>query len=203
MRYEIGQNAYIKLILQALNRKASAINGLLLGRLSVFCVFCRKSSSSLQLQNRFKLLRPWDSSSSSEFLRHNLRSIEAVVGNAACGADSELIDSRERRIRVTNSPDVLTDDVAGLAIGLALATLRKICGCDRSVRSGLWRDGDFQLRSWFLLKGPHKGDQYAVAVPLLDEGKVVLGVLACPNLPLLPIGSHDDPSSHDKVDIIF
>jgi 3'(2'), 5'-bisphosphate nucleotidase/inositol polyphosphate 1-phosphatase len=29
-----------------------------------------------------------------------------------------------------------------------------------------------------------RGDQYAVALALLDNGEVVLGVLACPNLPL-------------------
>lgn len=52
---------------------------------------------------------------------------------------------RRGGIRVTNTPDVLTDDVADAAIGLALATLRKICGCDRFVRSGLWRNGDFEL----------------------------------------------------------
>ncbi|KAE9456636.1 hypothetical protein C3L33_11504, partial [Rhododendron williamsianum] len=34
VRYEIGQNAYIKLVLHALNHKTSAVNGLLLGRLS-------------------------------------------------------------------------------------------------------------------------------------------------------------------------
>ncbi|PRQ49413.1 putative phosphoric monoester hydrolase [Rosa chinensis] len=32
-----------------------------------------------------------------------------------------------------------------------------------------------------------RGDQYAIALALLDEGKVVLGVLACPNLPLANI----------------
>ncbi|XP_058185954.1 ER membrane protein complex subunit 8/9 homolog [Rhododendron vialii] len=36
MCYEIGQNAYIKLVLQALNHKTSAVNGLLLGRLSAY-----------------------------------------------------------------------------------------------------------------------------------------------------------------------
>jgi len=38
-----------------------------------------------------------------------------------------------------------------------------------------------------------RGDQYAIALALLDEGTVVLGVLACPNLPLTSIaggGSH-------------
>lgn len=33
-RYQIGQNAYIKLVLHALKHKTSAVNGLLLGRLS-------------------------------------------------------------------------------------------------------------------------------------------------------------------------
>ncbi|KAH7857667.1 hypothetical protein Vadar_015212 [Vaccinium darrowii] len=123
-----------------------------------------------ELQNRFKLFKPWDSSS-SESLSENRDSIRAVVGNTSFGADSELIDSlpsleivascsvgldkidlgkcKERGIRVTNTPDVLTDDVADAAIGLALATLRKICGCDRFVRSGLWRNGDFELGSKF------------------------------------------------------
>lgn len=53
-------------------------------------------------------------------------------------------------------------------------------------------------RHWVLdpidgTKGFLRGDQYAVALALLDEGKVVLGVLACPNL----------PSSHDKVGCLF
>lgn len=38
---------------------------------------------------------------------------------------------------------------------------------------------DFQFLNSFV-----RGDQYAVALALLDEGEVVLGVLACPNLPL-------------------
>ncbi|XP_021730716.1 SAL1 phosphatase-like [Chenopodium quinoa] len=32
-----------------------------------------------------------------------------------------------------------------------------------------------------------EGDQYAIALALLDKGRVVLGVLACPNLPLAPL----------------
>ncbi|KAL6993003.1 Ca(2+)-binding ATP:ADP antiporter sal1 [Sarracenia purpurea var. burkii] len=63
-------------------------------------------------------------------------------------------------------------------------------------------------RHWVLdpidgTKGFLRGDQYAIALALLDVGKVVLGVLACPNLSLVPIGSHDRPSSHDKVGSLF
>ncbi|KAL8251575.1 hypothetical protein R6Q59_035268 [Mikania micrantha] len=43
-------------------------------------------------------------------------------------------------------------------------------------------------------KGFLRGDQYAIALGLLDEGKVVLGVLACPNLPLESITSQHQNS---------
>lgn len=33
LKYEIGQNAYIKLVLHALKHKTSAVNGILVGRL--------------------------------------------------------------------------------------------------------------------------------------------------------------------------
>ncbi|PKI32850.1 hypothetical protein CRG98_046759 [Punica granatum] len=52
-------------------------------------------------------------------------------------------------------------------------------------------------RHWVLdpidgTKGFLRGDQYAIALGLLDEGKVVLGVLACPNLPLASIAGKED-----------
>ncbi|XP_042482090.1 SAL1 phosphatase-like isoform X2 [Macadamia integrifolia] len=63
-------------------------------------------------------------------------------------------------------------------------------------------------RHWVLdpidgTKGFLRGDQYAIALALLDEGKVVLGVLACPNLPLASIGSHDQHSSQNQVGCLF
>lgn len=48
-----------------------------------------------------------------------------------------------------------------------------------------------------------RGDQYAIALALLDEGKVVLGVLACPNLPLASIGGDSRHSSDDEVGCLF
>ncbi|KAK1414268.1 hypothetical protein QVD17_30012 [Tagetes erecta] len=119
-----------------------------------------------QLSNRFNLIRMWTISQN-----HDSSSIRAVVGNAKAGVDKELIDSlpalemvsifgvgldkvdleycKEKGIRVTNTPDVLTEDVADLAIGLMLTTLRKICESDRFVRSGLWNKGDFKLTTKF------------------------------------------------------
>ena len=44
-------------------------------------------------------------------------------------------------IAVTNTPDVLNDAVADLAIALILATTRNIVNADRFVRAGKWRKG--------------------------------------------------------------
>ncbi|CAA0839066.1 Glyoxylate/hydroxypyruvate reductase A HPR2 [Striga hermonthica] len=124
-----------------------------------------------ELDKRFRLLRYWTQPKQTEFVAQHAPSIRAVVGNAAAGATAELIDAlpkleivssfsvgldkidlakcREKGIRVTNTPDVLTDDVADLAIGLMLAVLRRICECDRYVRRGAWKNGDFKLTSKF------------------------------------------------------
>ncbi len=53
--------------------------------------------------------------------------------------------ARQRGIAVTNTPDVLTDDVADLAIALVLATIRKIPQGDRYVREGKWLKGAMAL----------------------------------------------------------
>ncbi|CAI9753058.1 unnamed protein product [Fraxinus pennsylvanica] len=52
-------------------------------------------------------------------------------------------------------------------------------------------------------KGFLRGDQYAIALALLDEGKVVLGVLACPNLPLASVVIHNQHISKDEVGCLF
>ncbi|CAM8950972.1 unnamed protein product [Rhodiola kirilowii] len=63
-------------------------------------------------------------------------------------------------------------------------------------------------RHWVLdpidgTKGFVRGDQYAIALALLDEGKVVLGVLACPNLPLESIAGAAKTSSNEQVGCLF
>ncbi|MCL7036844.1 hypothetical protein MKW94_007618 [Papaver nudicaule] len=105
------------------------------------------------LDKKFKLFRFWDFSDQKEFLKENSNSIRAIVRGGNAGVDEEQIDSlpkleiissfsvglnkvdlakcKEKGIRVTNTPDVSTEDVADLAIGLMLATLRRICQSDR------------------------------------------------------------------------
>ena len=64
--------------------------------------------------------------------------LEAI---AVCGVGYDGVDvaaARARGIKVSNTPEVLTDDVADLAIALMLAVSRRIVGADQYVRSGAW-----------------------------------------------------------------
>ena len=69
-----------------------------------------------------------------------------IVSHFGVGVDSvDVAAASARGVKVTNTPDVLTDDVADLTIGLLLATVRRICAGDRYVRAGKWAQGSFPL----------------------------------------------------------
>ncbi len=56
------------------------------------------------------------------------------------GVDNvDLVAARERGIPVTNTPGVLADECADLAIGMMLASARQIIFADRYVRDGSWK----------------------------------------------------------------
>src|SRR2546423_490795 len=62
-----------------------------------------------------------------------------IVSVFGVGVDNiDLKAARERNIPVTNTPGVLTDEVADLAIGLMLVSARQILFADRYVRDGSW-----------------------------------------------------------------
>jgi len=62
-----------------------------------------------------------------------------MISLAVVGYDQVDLDhARARGIRVTNTPDVLTDDVADLAMGLMLAVARRLPAQDLYVRQGRW-----------------------------------------------------------------
>lgn len=52
---------------------------------------------------------------------------------------------RQRNIRVTNTPDVLTEDVADIALALTLMTHRRLARAEQFVRDGNWLQGAFPL----------------------------------------------------------
>jgi len=94
-------------------------------------------------------------------------SVRAIVTGGGHGASNDIVDAlprleiiaingigtdavdleraRARSVRVTTTPDVLTEDVADMALGLMLATSRRLCVGDRFVRAGGWPHGHLPL----------------------------------------------------------
>lgn len=71
-----------------------------------------------------------------------------IVASMSIGLDHiDLAAAKARGIRVTNTPDVLTDDVADLAIGLMVAVARRLVVADRYARDGSWLKGPMPLQS--------------------------------------------------------
>ena len=69
-----------------------------------------------------------------------------VIAHFGVGYDTVDVNAaKARRIPVTNTPDVLTEEVADLALALLLATVRKVPQGDRYVREGKWLKGAMPL----------------------------------------------------------
>ena len=70
-----------------------------------------------------------------------------LIANFGVGYDAiDVAAASERGIKVTNTPDVLTDDVADLAVAMLLGITRQIVQADAWVRSGDWAaKGDYPL----------------------------------------------------------
>ena len=69
-----------------------------------------------------------------------------IVGNFGVGYDSvDTAACAKRGIVVTNTPDVLNDEVADTTIALLLGAIRRMPQADAFVRAGKWPDGNFPL----------------------------------------------------------
>jgi len=79
-----------------------------------------------------------------------------IVASYGVGYDNiDLAACKARGIRVTNTPDVLNDAVAELALGLMLALCRRVPQADAFTRAGRWPSGGFPLTGE--LTGAHAG----------------------------------------------
>ncbi|KQP63974.1 2-hydroxyacid dehydrogenase [Methylobacterium sp. Leaf112] len=69
-----------------------------------------------------------------------------IVASFGVGYDTiDTAAAAARGVVVTNTPDVLSDEVADLAMGLLLATLRQIPQADRYLRAGHWPTRPYPL----------------------------------------------------------
>lgn len=114
----------------------------------------------LRLEASYIMHKLFEASDQHTLVDHVAPNIRAIVTGGGLGASKEIISAlpnleiivingvgtdavdlelaRTRGIRVTNTPEVLTEDVADLGMALMLAVLRQICVGDRFVRQGRW-----------------------------------------------------------------
>jgi lactate dehydrogenase-like 2-hydroxyacid dehydrogenase len=72
-----------------------------------------------------------------------------IIASFGVGYDGiDLHAAAERGIIVTNTPDVLTEEVADTVLGLLLMTVRELSAAERHLRAGKWRsEGPYPLTS--------------------------------------------------------
>lgn len=69
-----------------------------------------------------------------------------IISVFGVGYDGVPVDwCRAHGIRVTNTPDVLTEDVADTAVALVLMTSRRLIAANRYLHAGSWPQGAFPL----------------------------------------------------------
>lgn len=69
-----------------------------------------------------------------------------IIATMSIGVDHiDLAAAKARGVAVTNTPDVLTEDVADIGIALMLCVARNLVVGDRFVRTGLWLKGNLPL----------------------------------------------------------
>jgi len=103
----------------------------------------------------------------------------ASFGVGYDGVDVTLASARQ--VKVTNTPDVLTDEVADLGMGLLVATARRIVAADRYVREGRWQKGPMPFNQ--SLTGKRLG--------ILGMGRIGVAVARRADAFKLEIGYHN------------
>ncbi len=80
-----------------------------------------------------------------------------LIASFGVGYDGvDVAHAVARRVVVTNTPDVLNDEVADTTIGLLLNTLREFPRAEQWLRQGNWANGSYPLAP-FSLTGRHVG----------------------------------------------
>ena len=81
-----------------------------------------------------------------------------IIANFGVGYDSvDAAHAAARGVMVTNTPDVLTEEVADLTVGLLLATLREVAKAEAWLRQGKWASLGPYRESPLSLRGRHVG----------------------------------------------
>jgi D-3-phosphoglycerate dehydrogenase len=169
------------------------------------------------LQGAYRVHRYWEAVDPSALLSEVSLRIRGVATNGGIGLGGEvmralpnlevvaiygvgldavdLAQARDRGIKVTTTPDVLTSDVADMALMLMLSVSRRLLPNDAYVRAGEWVKGEPPLtrrasgkRAGILGMG-RVGRALAKRLAALDMGIAYFDVAQDPSLPYQAVGS--------------
>ena len=136
----------------------------------VLVVWPNRPKAMAELESAYTLHHLWQAADREALLAEVGPRVRAIVTTGERGASAELIDClpaleiaacfgvgydgidqeacRRRGIPITNTPDVLTEDVADMGLALTLCVMRRIVEGDRWVRAGRWvKEGAMPLGS--------------------------------------------------------
>jgi len=74
---------------------------------------------------------------------YDLRSIKIIAAFGVGVEGINFLETKRKGIKVTNTPGVLNDAVADIAIALILTTMRNIINAEKFVRNNSWEKGPF------------------------------------------------------------
>ena len=120
-----------------------------------------------QIAERFTLHRLWEADDRDAAIEALAPRVRAVAAGGHVRVDAAIMDrlphleiissfgvgydhvdaayAGQKGVIVTNTPDVLTDEVADLALGLLLATVRQLPQVDAYLRAGRWLEKPYPL----------------------------------------------------------
>lgn len=133
----------------------------------VLCVLQLMPSVMEVLEERYVLHKLWQAEDRAALLNEIGPAVRGIATDGHAGASADLMAAlpnleivscygvgvdaidlgyaKDHGVVVTNTPGVLTDDVADLAIALLLDVCRGVSAGDRHVRSGTWLSGPMPL----------------------------------------------------------
>lgn len=119
------------------------------------------------LEANYDVLRLWEAADRDAFVRAHGADVRAIATRGDLGASADVMSklpkleivacygvgtdaidlgyAKTKGIRVTNTPDVLTADVADMGVALLLAVARQIPRGDAYVRDGSWSGSNMHL----------------------------------------------------------
>ncbi|MGQ3355436.1 MAG: 2-hydroxyacid dehydrogenase [Phreatobacter sp.] len=161
-----------------------------------------------QLAQRFTVHKLWESADKEGFLRQLAPSVVAFASGSHVACDPALMGrfpglkivssfgvgydhvdaawAGQNGIVVTNTPDVLNEEVADTALGLLLCTMRQLPQTDRYLRAGKWLEKPYPLTGTLR-------DRKVGILGLGRIGKAIARRLEAFNLPVVYHGRSEQP----------